>query len=410
MNTSKRYCPGKVLKWYRKTTGKDNKKIGVILAMALFMAIARVACPGTVPTVLAKTTRQKLEDAKEERKDLQNELEDKKDDIEDLNSIKAGLQNKLGNLNSQLQNVSNKLETIEGNITDKEAEIEHTIQMLNDAIATQDSQYAAMKKRVQFFYENQQFNMLDFFFGKSNYSGLLNNSLYAQELSAYDRKQLVLYMENVRKIKETKARLEEERAELQEMQKKHKSEQSRVSGLVASTSNSISDYSSAIDTAMSEAEAKEAEIAQKDADIEALKKKLEEEIRLSKLAHNSKWRSISEVTFAEGDRKLLANLIYCEAGNQPYAGQLAVGAVVINRVLSSVYPDTVVGVIYQPHQFSPVGSGRLAVALAADKATDACYRAADEAMNGMTNVGDRVYFRTPIPGLKGMQIGGHIFY
>ena len=112
----------------------------------------------------------------------------------------------------------------------------------------------------------------------------------------------------------------------------------------------------------------------------------------------------------EGDRELLAQLIYCEAGGEPYAGKLAVGSVVINRVLSSVYPDTVVGVIYQNKQFSPVGSGRLALALAEGRATPACYQAADEAMSGATNVGNCVYFRTPIPGLTGSSIGGHIFY
>ena len=131
---------------------------------------------------------------------------------------------------------------------------------------------------------------------------------------------------------------------------------------------------------------------------------------MSQLAANSAKRDISEVTFADGDRYLLANLIYCEAGGEPYDGQVAVGSVVINRVLSSQYPDSVVGVIYQNKQFSPVASGRLALALAEGRATADCYRAADEAMAGVTNVGNCVYFRTPIEGLSGTQIGGHIFY
>jgi len=84
--------------------------------------------------------------------------------------------------------------------------------------------------------------------------------------------------------------------------------------------------------------------------------------------------------------------------------------VVINRVLSSVFPNTVTGVIYQNRQFSPVASGRLALALAENRATAACYKAADEAMAGQTNVGNCVYFRTPIEGLTGIRIGGHIFY
>ena len=89
---------------------------------------------------------------------------------------------------------------------------------------------------------------------------------------------------------------------------------------------------------------------------------------------------------------------------------MAVGAVVINRVLSGVFPDTLSGVVYQRGQFSPVGSGRLALALSAGKATDSCYQAAREAMSGYTNVGNCVFFRTPVPGLEGIQIGGHIFY
>ena len=154
----------------------------------------------------------------------------------------------------------------------------------------------------------------------------------------------------------------------------------------------------------------EDQIKAQEADIKKLEAKLAEEIRLSKLAASSAWRNISEVSFADGDRYLLANLIYCEAGSEPYEGKVAVGAVVINRVLSSVYPDTVVGVIYQNKQFSPVSSGRLALALAEGKATAACYQAADEAMKGYSNVGNCVYFRTPVPGLSGINIGGHVFY
>lgn len=82
----------------------------------------------------------------------------------------------------------------------------------------------------------------------------------------------------------------------------------------------------------------------------------------------------------------------------------------INRVLSSKYADTVVGVIYQPYQFSPVRSGRLELALSVDRANADCYKAADEAMSGITNVGNCLYFRTPIEGLTGISIGGHIFY
>lgn len=187
-------------------------------------------------------------------------------------------------------------------------------------------------------------------------------------------------------------------------------EQSRFAGLVSQTKGQISNYQSEMSNTEAEMLAYEKQLEEQNNDIAKLQAELAEERRLSQLAAQSAWRDISEVTFADGDRYLLANLIYCEAGNQPYEGQVAVGAVVINRVLSSVFPDTVVGVIYQNKQFSPVASGRLALALAEDHATAACYRAADEAMAGATTVGNCLFFRTPIDGLTGTQIGGHIFY
>ena len=95
---------------------------------------------------------------------------------------------------------------------------------------------------------------------------------------------------------------------------------------------------------------------------------------MTQLAAQSSWRDISQVQFADGDRYLLANLIYCEAGGEPYTGQVAVGSVVMNRVLSAVFPDTVVGVIYQRKQFSPVASGRLALALRKDAQQQAVIR------------------------------------
>ena len=187
-------------------------------------------------------------------------------------------------------------------------------------------------------------------------------------------------------------------------------EKARVAGLVRQTQNNISNYSDQISDAEEAALAYEAEMKKKEEDIAYLQKKLDEERRLSQLASNSTKRDISDITFAEGDRYLLANLIYCEAGGEPYEGQVAVGAVVMNRLLSSVFPDTVVGVIYAKNQFSPVASGRLALALAENRATPSCYKAADEAMAGYTNVGGCVFFRTPIPGLSGINIGGHVFY
>jgi len=355
-------------------------------------------------------TKKALEDAKQQRDATQSELDETKEDISEMNEAKASLQTELNSLNDQLTEVSDNLTELEGQIEEKEAEIATTKANLEEAQNTATQQYESMKKRIQYIYEEQNFLLLEMLFQAQSFGDFLNHSSYIEAMSAYDRQQLTEYEENCAYIKEQESALETQLAELEGYKSEQVAEQSRVSGMVSTTSNNISAYTSSISEAEEEALAKEAEIAQQNEDIKALEAQLAEEIRLSNLASNSAWRDISEVSFAEGDRYLLANLIYCEAGSEPYEGKLAVGAVVINRVLSSVYPDTVVGVIYQNKQFSPASSGRLALALAEGKATADCYTAADQAMSGMTNVGNCVYFRTPIEGLSGINIGNHVFY
>ena len=356
------------------------------------------------------STRKKLQEAEEEKKKTEAELGQTKEDLEDLNEEKNALQGKLNTLNNQLQEVSAKLEELEAQIKDKKAEIEVTKAELADARATEEWQYECMKKRIQFMYETQDYIMLEMFFSSASFADLLNRSDYIEQLSAYDRKKLEEYIEIKEQIEEVEARLEEEQEELEEYRAQVEVQKSQVSGLVSQTSTSVAGKKNEISQAESEALAYEQQLVEQEENIKKLQEKLAEEIRLSQLAAQSAWRDISEVSFAEGDRYLLANLIYCEAGGESYAGQLGVCSVVINRVLSSVYPDSVVGVIYQGGQFSPVASGRLAAALAGGSATASCYQAADAAMSGNTNVGNCVYFRTPIEGLSGIQIGGHIFY
>lgn len=106
---------------------------------------------------------------------------------------------------------------------------------------------------------------------------------------------------------------------------------------------------------------------------------------------------------------LLAALIQCEAGGEPYEGQLAVGAVVMNRVRSSAYPDTIHGVIYASGQFTPAQSGKVNRVYESGKIKSSCIQAAQEAIAGTSNVGDLTHFRRN-NGRQGLVIGNHVFY
>ena len=357
-----------------------------------------------------KTTQEQLDEALQERDNLQNSLDENEEHLADLKDDQADLKKDLKSLNEQLTGISDNLEELENRIDEKEMEIAIAQEELASAKETEKWQYECMVKRIQYMYEVGQMDYLAMLLSVDSFGDMLNYANYMSAITEYDSNMLADYEETRQLIEREEGRLQQDLLELANLRQAAEEEKSRVAGLISQTSNSIAIYGDQINAVEDAVRAKEAELAKMDEDIEALRKKIEEEKALSRAAANAAWRDISEVSFADGDRALLAAIIYCEAGGEPYEGKVAVGAVVINRVLSSRYPDTVVGVIYQKSQFSPVASGRLELVLTSGKATAACYQAADEAMSGVTNVGNCLYFRTPIDGLTGINIGGHVFY
>ena len=108
------------------------------------------------------------------------------------------------------------------------------------------------------------------------------------------------------------------------------------------------------------------------------------------------------------ETRLLAALIHCEAGGEEYEGQLAVGAVVMNRVRSGAFPNSIREVIYASGQFTPALNGRLEEVYNGN-IYDSCVRAAEEALAGNTNVGEAKYFRRA-GKREGVVIGNHVFW
>ena len=99
-----------------------------------------------------------------------------------------------------------------------------------------------------------------------------------------------------------------------------------------------------------------------------------------------------------------------EAGSDIYESQLAVGAVVINRVKSGAYPNSISEVIYQRGQFGPASSGKLASVLASGSISGTAYQAATDAINGVDNTGGCTGCRGASSGHAGTVIGAMVFY
>ena len=171
------------------------------------------------------------------------------------------------------------------------------------------------------------------------------------------------------------------------------------------------------EAARAEAEAKAAAEAQAAAEesarlaAEAQAKAVAEAARIAAEAQQAALAAQAAQTAAISaeELKLLANIIYCEAGSESYVGKVAVGNVIMNRVKSASQPNTITEVVYAKGQFSPVRNGSLQRALSSDKADASCYQAAIEALAGSQPVGEKLFFRRN-NGRSGQVIGHHVFY
>lgn len=139
-------------------------------------------------------------------------------------------------------------------------------------------------------------------------------------------------------------------------------------------------------------------------------------ITITIYAQTKKAESSISTTKASGDNmvELLARLINGEARGEPYIGQVAVGAVIMNRVKDPSFPNTIAGVIYQKGQFSCITDGQFDVAIDEESTV---YKAAEDAMNGVDPTNGALYFYNPsktkskwLFSLKTVTtIGKHVF-
>ena len=168
--------------------------------------------------------------------------------------------------------------------------------------------------------------------------------------------------------------------------------------------NEIEEVQTAEEAAQLEAEA-QAKAAEEAARLEAEAQARAAEAQQAALAA----QAAQTAAVSAEELKLLANIIYCEAGSESYVGKVAVGNVIMNRVKSASQPNTITEVVYAKGQFSPVRNGSLQRALSSDKADAACYQAAIEALAGAQPVGGKLFFRRN-NGRSGQVIGHHVFY
>jgi peptidoglycan hydrolase CwlO-like protein len=386
-----------------------------------------------------------ISDINEQKKNTESNLNDANSVVNNLESAKSKLETYLDDLNTQLTQMSDKLAELGNQITSKEDEITVTQQELEAAKLKEADQYTDMKKRIKFMYENGNTAYLELFLESENLSEALNKAEYITKIYDYDREMLLKYKETKDDISAKETLLVQEQAELYSLQADVETQQQKVAEIVASTSTKISSYSNEIAATEKKAKEYETKLTEQKNTLANLKKiqaeqkaaaekaaadkvaaeKAAEKAAAEKTASTNTSTSSSTDSSTDtststssstgsttpassGDVAMMAAIIQCEAGGESMEGKLAVGTVVMNRVRSGSYPNTVVGVIYQSGQFTPVASGRFALVLS-QGASSSCTSAAQQVLNGYSS-GGWLQFRTVNSMISGTVIGNHVFF
>ena len=145
------------------------------------------------------------------------------------------------------------------------------------------------------------------------------------------------------------------------------------------------------------------EEAKKNASVSAEKKSSSGQSASSRTTQNA------SIAASADEETLLAALVQCEAGGTSVQCMTAVGAVVVNRVRSGGFANSIYGVIYQRGQFGPASSGRLEARLASGVSASA-RQAARAALNGSDPTGGAKYFKLASSGHAGTVVGPIVFY
>lgn len=362
-----------------------------------------------------QATQSQIDEVQENIDELEEKKEEAEQQVDNLSDSADSLTGDLKELDESLLQATNELNETEQQLNSVRAELEQTKIDLEAAKIQEQQQYEAMKKRIQFMYEMDTDSIAEILMESSSIVDFLNRSEYIISIHEYDRNMLDTYRATKEEIASKEQQLETQEAELVALQQQEIEKKQQLASLVDSTSQKLVAAKEQLAAAKADAASYEAEIERQkeyEAQLEAQKAAEDaarlEEIRQQEEELNQDTENQTPIIADNSEQALLAALIQCEAGGESYEGKLAVGSVVINRVRSSHFPNSIAGVIYQSGQFSPVASGRFATVLA-EGADASCVQAASEVLGGRITV-DCLYFRRNTGDIEGIVIGNHVFY
>ncbi len=341
------------------------------------------------------------------------------DNVDELRGQSASIQSTIDGYEGKLTDLSSEIEQAESAMSEVSAQIVQLNSELEALKAELAERQLLLKNRIKSVYERGgSKGMLQLLTETNTFRDVLNRYVYMDAMVSYDRKKIAeckrLQEELKAKIDEVEKRENEIDAYQDDLDRKYEELEDlsdQAQGLLDSTNQSLNaeagklkDFDSqlaALDKTMKNLESQTA------AAQAQLAKQIAERLAMKKENTGGSYNASGT------ELEWLAATIQAEAGGESYTGKLAVGSVIMNRVKSSAFPNTIVGVITQNMQFASYRSGKVELIMR-QGASSACVKAAQEVLGG-ARVGDYLFFMTKYYAdyygiSEYTMIGNHAFF
>jgi len=244
-----------------------------------------------------KGLQSEIDTINQQKKDAQKQINEAQSSLNGVNSQINSISGAMGDLGEEIDSTTEILvglltdiNLIEANIEDKTAQIAETQIKYDEAVKTQDEQYAAMKIRCKYMYEQGDLSYLSIFLESASFADALNKADYIEQLYTYDRLMLIRYQETVAYTKEvwdeleeekseletSKIELEEEQAYLEEVKAELELEYENYDVMLAQAKQQAASYTTKINQQTSEIKKLESEAKAKQKEVEEKKKEEQE--------------------------------------------------------------------------------------------------------------------------------------
>lgn len=183
-----------------------------------------------------------VRDAQNKKNEAQNELDEISRQIDDIHNQQSSIQQEMNAYDNQLMSLLTDMDLLKSDIANKEVEIEEANAALDVAKMEEQSQYEAMKLRIQYMYENGDQSFLTALVGSESFTDFLNRVEYVSEVYGYDRELLTAYQDTVQQVADLTEQLGNEMNEMEELQISFQEQEASLNQVIAQKSAQIADF------------------------------------------------------------------------------------------------------------------------------------------------------------------------